>query len=358
MPKLSVIIPVYNVEKYLNKCLDSILHQSFTDFEVICINDGSTDKSTDILNEYKSKDERIKVINQTNAGVSAARNRGLEIAQGHYIAFVDPDDWIDQNSFEVLYKKACETNTDILFFGAKYITDEVIEEKNLKSLTICCEDCDNLDELIHLTHTIWNKLFKNSFLKKHNIKFIESLKIAEDGVFNYFCILSNPSMVFFPISFYNHRIDRNNSLTSLITPIHDIEACKYIINTEIFANAETKYKVMTLQKFIMNMLWWSKRPRARRDIFKNKKAIREFKDYLLLHVGKEIISQCFNYNEMKEFCNLINFSKILSVKNTYPWGQKVKVITIFGFKIRIKTGKRKNLPEFDDYMNEEKQEAV
>ena len=108
----------------------------------------------------------------------------------------------------------------------------------------------------------------------------------------------------------------------------------------------------------MNMLWWAKRPRARRDIFKNKKAIREFKDYLLLHVGKEIISQCFNYNEMKDFCNLINFSKILSVKNTYPWGQKVKVITIFGFKIRIKTGKRKNLPEFDDYMNEEKQEAV
>ena len=178
MPKISIIIPVYNVEKYLSICLDSILAQSFTDFEVICINDGSDDKSLEILNEYKNKDSRIRVISQENAGVSAARNRGLNVANGEYISFVDPDDWIEPDCYEIAYNKAVNTNADMLFFGAKYVTDEIVEEKNLKSLYICLEENDNLNEMIHITHTIWNKLFKNSFLKKHNIKFAENLKIA------------------------------------------------------------------------------------------------------------------------------------------------------------------------------------
>lgn len=342
MPKISIIIPVYNVEKYLSICLDSILAQSFTDFEVICINDGSDDKSLEILNEYKNKDSRIRVISQENAGVSAARNRGLNVANGEYISFVDPDDWIEPDCYEIAYNKAVNTNADMLFFGAKYVTDEIVEEKNLKSLYICLEENDNLNEMIHITHTIWNKLFKNSFLKKHNIKFAENLKIAEDGVFNYFCILSNPNIVFLPVSLYNHRISRDNSLTTQITPIHDIEACKYLINTEIFANAAYKYKVMALQKFIMNMLWWAKQPRARWNIFKNRKAINEFKNYVIANVGINILIECFNYPELKDFCNPNYLAKLFSVKNTYFDGQKIKIVNILGIKIKIEIGKKNN----------------
>ncbi len=342
MPKISIIIPVYNVEKYLSICLDSILAQSFTDFEVICINDGSDDKSLEILNEYKNKDSRIRVISQENAGVSAARNRGLNVANGEYISFVDPDDWIEPDCYEIAYNKAVNTNADMLFFGAKYVTDEIVEEKNLKSLYICLEENDNLNEMIHITHTIWNKLFKNSFLKKHNIKFAENLKIAEDGVFNYFCILSNPNIVFLPVSLYNHRISRDNSLTTQITPIHDIEACKYLINTEIFANAAYKYKVMALQKFIMNMLWWAKQPRARWNIFKNRKAINEFKNYVIANVGIDILIECFNYPELKDFCNPNYLAKLFSVKNTYFDGQKIKIVNILGIKIKIEIGKKNN----------------
>ena len=94
MPKISVIIPVYNVEKYLRECLDSLLNQTFKDIEIICVNDGSTDGSLNILNEYASKDSRFIIINQNNQGLSAARNNGLNVAKGDYVAFLDSDDYI------------------------------------------------------------------------------------------------------------------------------------------------------------------------------------------------------------------------------------------------------------------------
>ena len=95
MPKLSVIVPVYNTEKYLRECLDSILAQAFTDFEFILVNDGSTDKSGDICDAYGQVDSRVRVIHQENGGVTAARKRGVEVAEGEYISFIDSDDWIE-----------------------------------------------------------------------------------------------------------------------------------------------------------------------------------------------------------------------------------------------------------------------
>ena len=102
--KISIIIPVYNVEKYLHECLDSIINQTFTDIEIICVDDGSTDKSSEILEEYEQKDKRFTVISQPNKGVSAARNRGMQQAKGKYIMFVDSDDWLAHNACEQAYK--------------------------------------------------------------------------------------------------------------------------------------------------------------------------------------------------------------------------------------------------------------
>ena len=114
MPKISVIIPVYNVEKYLPKCLDSLINQTLSDIEIICINDCSTDNSLEILEEYASKDERIKIIDlKENQGAAAARNKGLEIAKGEYLGFVDPDDYVDLNFYEELYKKGTILNSSL-----------------------------------------------------------------------------------------------------------------------------------------------------------------------------------------------------------------------------------------------------
>lgn len=107
MVEISVVVPVYNVETYLEECLNSIINQTFSDIEIICINDGSTDSSLDILNDYSKKDDRIKIINQENKGLGATRNKGIDLAKGKYIFFIDSDDYIELNTFFELHN-VCE----------------------------------------------------------------------------------------------------------------------------------------------------------------------------------------------------------------------------------------------------------
>lgn len=116
-PKVSIIVPVYKVEKYLNRCVDSILAQTFTDFECILIDDGSPDNCPAICDEYAEKDPRVKVIHQKNAGVSAARNAGLDAAEGDWIGFVDSDDWIEKDMYQILYEDAVESKSDVVVCG-------------------------------------------------------------------------------------------------------------------------------------------------------------------------------------------------------------------------------------------------
>ena len=118
MSKISVIVPIYNAEAYLNRCLDSIINQTYSDLEIILINDGSTDNSLDICLEYASKDKRIVVYNQTNKGISKARNKGIELATGDYIGFVDSDDIISPRMYETLYNLM--TDEKCLIAGCQY----------------------------------------------------------------------------------------------------------------------------------------------------------------------------------------------------------------------------------------------
>ena len=123
MCEISVIVPVYNVEKYLDECLDSILAQSFKNFEVICVNDGSTDSSSDILNNYAKKDTRIKIITQSNQGLGGARNAGLNKANGNYICFIDSDDYIELDALEKLHSNAISNQSDIALFKFQKVDD-------------------------------------------------------------------------------------------------------------------------------------------------------------------------------------------------------------------------------------------
>ena len=117
MPKISIIIPVYNAEQYLEDCLLSISQQTFGDFEILAVNDGSTDRSLEILKKYQEKEPRLKVFSQENKGVSAARNLGVEYAKGEYIIFLDSDDYIENNMIESLLKVAIENQSDIVLCG-------------------------------------------------------------------------------------------------------------------------------------------------------------------------------------------------------------------------------------------------
>lgn len=192
MPKISSIVPIYNVEKYLIRCIDSILTQSFTDFELILVDDGSPDNCGTICDEYVSRDSRIKVIHQENVGVSAARNTGLRIAKGEYICFCDSDDYIDEDYFEVLYNTITTKDYDCVFINRKTITDEnVVKISQYDKCEIIFESERSIHNYIIngvLNHKIpwelWSMIVKKQIVDLYQIRLCESCEnFAEDLCF-------------------------------------------------------------------------------------------------------------------------------------------------------------------------------
>lgn len=216
-PKFSIVIPVYNVEEYLGRCLESILQQTLIDFEVICVDDGSTDKSFSILELYASKDTRFKVIKQENRGVSAARNTGLENANGMYICFADPDDYIATNFLERIYDEILEHNPDIIVFGANVFPITTDTDPWV------CSDLTNSYAIYNKFHSdillsgnrgypfVWRNCFRRKFLKKYHLKFDEYLVLGEDTVFQVSAFAVAKKMVFLPDKLYFYRNARKGS---------------------------------------------------------------------------------------------------------------------------------------------------
>ena len=185
MPELSIIVPVYKVEKYLSKCIDSILAQTFTDFELILIDDGSPDRCGEICDEYAAKDSRIIVIHQQNKGVSTARNAGLKIAKGKYIGFVDSDDWIEQEMYEQMLQTVKHNSAEIVTCGMR----DWDENGNfLRDILKQEGECDRIEMLIQLFSSpdqlggsCCNKVFQRSAIA--DIYFPEDAKMLEDKMF-------------------------------------------------------------------------------------------------------------------------------------------------------------------------------
>lgn len=191
-PKISIIIPVYNCENLLNCCLDSIKNQSLTDIEIICIDDGSNDNSYAILKEYASNDPRFKIYQQENNGAGFARNKGIENSHGKYILFVDSDDYIENNTCEVLYEQANRLDCDLILFNSikhfKNNTDyNLIHFKKNKDINYKIRVFNSeyfRDRIFDGEYgVIWNKLYKSSFIKKDNITFPKH-KIYNDVEFH------------------------------------------------------------------------------------------------------------------------------------------------------------------------------
>lgn len=195
VPMISLIIPIYNADKQLRKCLDSIFSQTFSNFELICINDGSTDQSLSILQEYLKKDTRIKCINQTNCGQSLARNKGLDIAQGEYIYFVDADDYIHPQALDVMYDVAIKTQAPITVANtfireSKKQIFSPIKMNKLKH-QYHYNVMNDLFNQRHLSSIVWNKLYKREIL--NNKRFIEGIQFED------WCFIT---CLFSEISFY------------------------------------------------------------------------------------------------------------------------------------------------------------
>ncbi|WP_066067720.1 glycosyltransferase [Neobacillus soli] len=227
MPKLSVIVPIYNVEEFLPNCIDSILEQTFTNFELILVNDGSPDNCGKICDFYAKKDNRINVIHKTNGGVSSARNIGIEISKGEYIAFVDPDDTIEPNMYDVLLKAAIKYEADIVV--CPYNSINLIDNTTSISSVWNNGNCSINKETIHKqllplilvdkTYSLIssvNKVYKKSVLDSLNIKFDENKYHSEDERFNILLLTMIKKLVCIEKPFYNYFIRKRDSLTRIL----------------------------------------------------------------------------------------------------------------------------------------------
>ncbi len=213
---ISVVVPCYNVEKYLEKCVESIINQTYQNLEIILVDDGATDRTPELCDKLALIDSRIKVIHKSNCGVSEARNTGIESANGKYITFFDSDDWVEPDTIKFAFEKMTDNNFDFIIWG--YSADFVDNEEKLINNRICalkgvCECGGNADILFQkcalgLLGYTWNKLYKTEIIKSNKLYFDKNLSLYEDLVFNSYYIKHCQTIRF--IDYVgNHYIQRN-----------------------------------------------------------------------------------------------------------------------------------------------------
>lgn len=235
---VSIIIPVYNAEAYLQRCLDSIVNQSFTNIEIIAIDDSSIDNSLNILKSYQNKDKRIKVLENSDVGVSQARNFGIQNALGKYIMFVDSDDWINEDMIEIMYNKAESENADMVM--CTYIREfrngskekvfnlpeiSIYENKKVKINLLrklvgpVKEELCN-PEYLDALGTVWAKLYRSDVIKDNDIEFTDLKEIgsAEDTLFNIYTFNKLNKVIFINKPMYHYRRTNSESITSKYNP--------------------------------------------------------------------------------------------------------------------------------------------
>lgn len=234
--EVSVIVPIYNVEKYLVRCLDSLINQTFKNIEIIALNNGSTDDSLKIVRKYANEDCRIKFFNNDNIGVSKARNIGIENAIGKYIVFVDSDDWIELNMIEVLYEAITKEESDLVMctylrefedhskekvFNLPEVNkyeDNVVKEQLLRKLVGPIGSELSNPEYLDALGTVWAKMYKASLIKEIKFVDLEEIGSAEDTLFNIYAFNEAKKVILLNKPMYHYWRGNANSITSKYIP--------------------------------------------------------------------------------------------------------------------------------------------
>ena len=330
--KVSVIIPVYNVEKYIRQCLESVINQTLKEIEIIIVNDGTKDNSMKIVEEYIS-DKRIKIINKENGGLSSARNTGILAAQGKYICFIDSDDFVEKSMLEELYniieeKKFDVVDSDIFLYNNK--THEIKERKNKEYLKI--------EKGLFLwgkyNVEVWNKIYRKNFLLDNNIFFEEGI-IHEDDLFSIKILSSTNKIEHINKCFYYYRINRSGSIMTDVNIEKKLYSLKVIINKL----KELQKRIITYDSFSFLMLKLleikylaginfitkediekNKVRELEKEIESNWKRLSEIEKMMLKKFLRErIVNEKFFYN--------------INLMNSFYW--KNKIISFKGFRRAI-----------------------
>ena len=242
-PTISIIIPVYKTEKYLRTCLESIKAQTFTNWECILVDDGSPDNSGAICDEYANCDNRFVVIHQSNKGASIARNAGLMKARGDWIGFVDSDDWIEPECYEVALKSAKENDADLIQWGVcMQLGNEIVEKSIQESKIISISDAVD-----YWSPSMCTKLIARGIIEKNAILFPENIKLSEDRLFAFKCYIYSKKTVSINFHFY-HYMMRANSASHNMT--YEMLADEAIVLKEMELLAEKNKKTKDLEHYI------------------------------------------------------------------------------------------------------------
>lgn len=298
MPIISIIIPVYNSEKYLSKCIDSVLAQTFTDYELILVDDGSTDRSAVICDDYAIKDARIKVIHKENGGVSTARNIGLINASGDYIGFIDSDDYVEPNMYTVLFELIQKHECDISICGFKVIDEDKYKIERIQN-SGQIEFLDREGLVSKETDMPWtirldtiNKLFKKSIID--GLMFDEKLKCAEDTLFLHQALMRMKKGVFIDLPLYVNVRHSGSAMRGRLHPKNYYQS--YHVDFAIHMDIKKEYPQLAERSYLVllnNCIW------KLEDVCKNLKgrATQEDKHYIrlmrrfMLKVGLKVF-QC------------------------------------------------------------------
>lgn len=344
MPKVSVIIPVYNVEKYLRKCLDSVVNQTLTDIEIICVDDGSTDNSLAMLKEYADKDNRIKIIDKENGGLSSARNAGMDVMNGEYCYFIDSDDWINLDTIEKLIKIMAENDVDVVVHGAQNIAEDKDCEEFANKTQEWFKNREKpngvydvpIDVNARVMAVAWNKLYKTEIINKYHCRFKEGV-IHEDELFVWTYMVHCNKYYYLNEKLYYYLRRADSIIGKKNDSIKMLDIVK--IQNDIYRTVEKYKNINDYQEYLT------------RNYIKVVKGIfydlpkKYKKDALTMINGyfeeinhdkriKKLYQNCkyFSFIYSKTFKQFI--ASIFSVKNDID--KKYKIITILGIKIKIK----------------------
>lgn len=257
-PKISVIVPVYNTEKYLRRCIDSILAQTFTDFELLLINDGSRDSSGAICDEYAAKDSRVRVFHKENGGVSSARNVGLDNAKGEWISFVDSDDWIEAKAYECMLHEVEYKGVQLALCGFNEILRDEIHPIFLPNIQHG-KDSFIQEYLLCEWYVIWNLLVKRELIENEKFRLDETVRIGEDADLLFKLLLSTSEIIIINKQLYNY--DRTNELSAL----HNMHFYDYENVVKVILNMIEYFKYKgVFNKYEQEFAW--KILRAKQDL--------------------------------------------------------------------------------------------
>jgi glycosyltransferase involved in cell wall biosynthesis len=337
MSLISVIIPIYNTEKYLSKCLDSVINQTVNDVEIICINDGSTDGSLSILKEYAKKDSRIVIIDKENQGQAAARNTGLQISTGKYISFVDSDDWIEPSLYERSLHLLENEHTELIIFDANICGDSSTNSNRSMAKYLQTKFHGNvkINSNVILKSSVppWNKIYRKDIISRYKISFSKGL-LYEDNSFHWKYMLQARNAYFLEEKLYNYRIHENSIMHQTKSKASRVED-HFLACLEIFRYMK-KYDL--LKKYGEALPFFFEHCLGvvlanANDPLKSAKIARNV--WSKIHIPSDIdvirALEDKNYDYLIKWTGYSPMEKIFSLKNRYG----KKILSISGIQIPI-----------------------